>query len=106
MKARSKAVALIGSLSLAGAFAFVKLDVPANSAGQTVAPGTLSVPGGTSPKLPVFMIDVGRADITQKTRTRGTLKVIEDHDGTLKDLPARPVSAQSAIAIEIRGATS
>ena len=109
MKTRSKAVALIGSLSLAGAFAFVKLDLPANSAGQTVAPGTFSLgslSGGTSPRLPVFMIDVGSADITQKTKTRGSLKVIEDHDGTLKDLATRPVSTESAIAIEIRGATS
>src|SRR5687768_3387080 len=52
------------------------------------------------------MIDVGGSDITQKARTRGTLKVIEDHDGTLKDLSTRAVTTQSAIGIEIRGATS
>src|SRR5918993_69747 len=104
MRTRSKALALIGSLSLAGAFAFVKLDAPVDPATPNALPGQ---PDTARPAvLPVVTIEVGGADISQSARTPGTLRVIEDHDGSLKDLAARPVAVQSAIGIEIRGATS
>jgi hypothetical protein len=107
MRTRSKALALIGSLSLAGAFTFVKLDSPLDPPSRNALPLQSGTPGGgESAILPVFTIEVGGVDISQTARTRGTLKVIEDHDGSLKDLAARPVAAQSAIGIEIRGATS
>jgi len=107
MKTRSKAVALIGSVSLASAFAFVKLDAPLDTSSETAPQRVETAPhGGSSSILPVFMIDVGGTEVTQKSRVQGTLTVIEDHDGTLKDLSTRAVTTQSAIGIEIRGATS
>jgi hypothetical protein len=109
MPARWWTVALVAALSLAGAFAVAKLGPLVHITQQSAAPETLETaapPDRVSPILPVFMIDVGGAEITQGSRTRGTLRVIEDHDGTLKDLPTRAVSTESAIAMEIRGATS
>src|SRR5687768_1195380 len=109
MPTASWTVALVTALSLAGAFAVAKLGPLVNITRQSAAPETLDTAppaDRVSPILPVFMIDVGGTEITQRTRTRGTLRVIEDHDGTLKDLATRPVSTESAIAIEMRGATS
>jgi hypothetical protein len=100
-------VPLLCALALAGAFAFVALEPRMNGSQTAVLESLHTAPSaGASTIVPIFMIDVGGTEITQKTRTQGTLKVIEDHDGTLNDLSTRAVSTQSAIAIEIRGATS
>jgi hypothetical protein len=58
--------------------------------------------------LPVLMIDVGGKTIPYQAPTKldGKLKVIEDHDGTLKGIEARPATLEAKIGIEIRGNSS
>jgi hypothetical protein len=56
--------------------------------------------------LPVFMIDVRGAQIASNGETPGVLKVIEHHDGSLKNLASRPASLESAVSLELHGDTS
>jgi hypothetical protein len=56
--------------------------------------------------LPVLLVEVGGATIRRGDKTPGTLRVIEDHDGTLNGVSARPASLQTPIGIEHRGAWS
>jgi len=56
--------------------------------------------------LPVFMLDLGGRQIEGRDETPGVLKVIEDHDGSLRNLQRRPVSTQSKVTIEVHGNTS
>lgn len=103
------AVALLGLVSLGNGRAHVE---PGSTQGAPIqnpaadTPDTPALPGDISPILPILMIDVGGREVIHKTKTHGSLKVIEQHDGTLKDLATRPVSAQSRISIEIRGDTT
>ena len=55
--------------------------------------------------LPVLMLELKGKEIGQ-AETRGTLKVIEDHDGSLKDLQTSQISVQSGVSVEIHGETS
>jgi hypothetical protein len=55
--------------------------------------------------LPVFMLDLSGKEIVRAERP-GVLKVIEDHDGSLKDLQTSQVAVQSKVSIEIHGDTS
>ncbi len=59
-----------------------------------------------SPVLPVFMVDLGGKDVASDGETPGVLKVIEDHDGTLKGLASSQVSVQSRVSLEIHGDSS
>jgi len=56
-----------------------------------------------SPVLPVFLIDLNDRQVAKGAETAGVLKVIEDHDGSLKDLANREASMQSAVSLEIHG---
>src|SRR5262245_32752695 len=55
--------------------------------------------------LPVFMLDLSGKEIVRAERP-GVLKVIETHDGSLKDLQTSQVAVQSKVSIEIHGDTS
>ena len=55
--------------------------------------------------LPVFMVDLGGKEIVQ-TETPGVLKVIEDHDGSHKDLRTSRISVQSGVSLEVHGESS
>jgi len=57
---------------------------------------------GTS-NLPVFLIDLNGKQIAKGVETVGELQVIEDHDGSLKDLASREVTTQSPVSLEIHG---
>ena len=53
--------------------------------------------------LPVLWIDVGGQSIPDENKITGSLRVIEDHDGTLTDIAARPSTLEAPIGIEYRG---
>jgi len=59
-----------------------------------------------SPILPVLAVDLDGREIAPGRETWGVLKVIEDHDGSLKDLSASPVAVQSRASFEIHGESS
>lgn len=56
--------------------------------------------------LPVLWIDTQGQPIFEEVKTPGTIKIIEDHDGTLMDLMSRPVAYEGFIGIEVRGSSS
>lgn len=56
-----------------------------------------------APVLPVFMIDLQGRRIGRGHETPGVLKVIEDHDGSLRDLASRQISVESSASFEIHG---
>jgi hypothetical protein len=53
--------------------------------------------------LPVLFIDTGFQQIVEDVKIAASLRIVEDHDGSLVDIDSRPVSYQGAIGIEIRG---
>src|SRR5262245_55542902 len=55
--------------------------------------------------LPVLMLDLGGKEIVRADRP-GTLKVVEAHDGSLKDLKTSQVTVQSKVLVEVHGDTS
>lgn len=59
--------------------------------------------GRTSTVLPVLWLDVNGQTIPDDTKITGSIRVIEDHDGTLADIASRPSSLESSIGIEYRG---
>ncbi len=59
--------------------------------------------GMTSTVLPVLWLDVNGQTIPESTKILGSLRVIEDHDGTLADIAARPSTLEAPIGIEYRG---
>jgi hypothetical protein len=56
--------------------------------------------------LPVLWIEVGGKTIPLRQKISGRIKIIEDHDGTLKGLGSRPVALQAPIGIGVRGSSS
>ncbi len=109
-------VALIVGLFGVGA-CNVQLDPPDRSSRETRASSTLNSTASfdrqqdvrsedTSAVLPVLMIDLLGKEITRGRETPGVLKVIEDHDGSLKDLPANPISMESRVTVDIHGESS
>ncbi len=56
--------------------------------------------------LPVLQIDTNGVQIIEDVKVDGKLVVIEDHDGTLKDLANRPHAFEGPIGIEVRGSSS
>lgn len=58
------------------------------------------------PFMPVLQIDTKGVEIIEDVKVDGTLAIIEDHDGTLKDLANRPHTFDGPIGIEIRGSSS
>lgn len=56
--------------------------------------------------LPVLQIDTNGVQIIEDLKVDGTLAVIVDHDGTLKDLASRPHVFDGPIGIEVRGSSS
>lgn len=80
---------------------------PADDGG---APATRPVDPGEldylSRPIPVLLFNVGGMTITTDIKVPGTLKVVEDHDGTLTNILQRPAALQVPIGIERRGVTS
>jgi hypothetical protein len=60
----------------------------------------------TSPILPVLMISTGGKTIAWGDKIPASMKVIEDHAGTHRDLASRPASLETPIGIDVHGATS
>lgn len=56
--------------------------------------------------MPVLQVDTNGVKIIQGVKIDANLVIIEDHDGTLKDLATRPHAFDGPIGIEIRGNTS
>src|SRR5262245_36111386 len=56
--------------------------------------------------VPVLMFDVGGKSIPVGTKIDGTIKVIEDHDGTLTGIETRPAAVEARVGIEGRGNSS
>src|SRR5262245_54806672 len=56
--------------------------------------------------VPVLMITVGGKAITKDVKIPGTLKVIEDHDGTLTGIEMRPTTLTAKIGVELHGSSS
>jgi hypothetical protein len=57
----------------------------------------------TDGPLPVLLIDVNGMEIDKGEKIPGSLRVVEDHDGTLTGILTRPTSLESLIGIEHRG---
>ena len=55
--------------------------------------------------LPVFTLDLEGKEIG-RSATAGVLRVIEEHDGSLKNLQATQPSVQSRVSVELHGDTS
>ncbi len=56
--------------------------------------------------VPVLFIDVGGKSIPDEPKIDGTVKVVEDHDGSLTGIDKRPLLLGAWVGIEIRGNTS
>jgi len=56
--------------------------------------------------VPVVMLELGGQKIGKADEAVGVLKVIEDHDGSLKDLKRRNLSMESGVSVEIHGDSS
>ena len=56
--------------------------------------------------IPVFLIDLNGGKVTRGREASGVLKVIESHDGSLKDLATRDVSMESRLSLAIHGNSS
>lgn len=65
--------------------------------------GGTSAGGRISTVLPVLRIDVAGQAIPENTKIAGSLRVIEDHDGSLTDIASRPSTLEAPIGIEYRG---
>ena len=55
--------------------------------------------------LPVLQIEV-EGPIHEDDKTAGSLRVVEDHDGTLENLGLAPAAYEGAIGIEVHGSSS
>jgi hypothetical protein len=69
------------------------------------AAGDRAVSSAPSHILPVIQLTgpAETADKLTKQKVPGTVKIIEQHDGTHKDLDQQPVAYQSPIALSLRG---
>ncbi len=56
--------------------------------------------------VPVFLIGVGGQTIVHNTKIPATLKVIEDHDGSLAGIASQTPTLQVKMGIELRGSSS
>jgi hypothetical protein len=56
--------------------------------------------------VPLVMIDLDGQNIVKGQAAVGVLTVIDDHDGSLKDLERRDVSLESGVSVEIHGDSS
>lgn len=79
-----------------------RLDAGAADTGGDRLPSTAPAPG----VLPVLLIDVGGKSIPNNAKIPGRVRIIENHDGTLKDLANRTSALDSPIGIGVRGNTS
>ncbi len=70
------------------------------------SPATPDADDENASALPVLILDVPGREIARGSESPGVLKVIEAHDGTLKDVQKREPAVQSAISIEIHGDSS
>ena len=85
----------------------VRNESLSRSLNTSVAPG--GQPGEDeigSPALPLFIIDRNGRKIAGRDETPGVLRVIEDHDGSLRDLANREISMESEVSLEIHGDSS
>jgi len=73
------------------------------STGGTGASAWTGTGGVISSVLPVLLIDVDGQEIPDEDKITGSLRVIEDHDGTHTNIAARPSSLEAPIGIEYRG---
>lgn len=53
--------------------------------------------------LPIVMIDVAERPLSKDSKVTGSVRIIEQHDGTHTDLEDDPATAQARVAIEVRG---
>jgi hypothetical protein len=60
----------------------------------------------TSPILPLVFVEVGGKTVPTGSKIPCTVKVIGDHDGSQRNLSARPATLESACGFGVRGATS
>lgn len=74
--------------------------------GPGIWPGERDRDDEESSPVPVMMIDLGGQRIVKGREAVGVLKVIDDHDGSLKDLTRRDVSLESGVSVEIHGDSS
>src|SRR5262245_51521478 len=65
--------------------------------------GWIEPDGGGQGVVAVLMVDLGGKALTTTAKTPGRLRVIEDHDGTLAGLAARPIALDSDVGIGVRG---
>jgi hypothetical protein len=56
--------------------------------------------------VPVLLINVGGATIRKGVKINGTLKVVEEHDGSLNGITSAPATLEVRIGIEGRGNSS
>ena len=56
--------------------------------------------------LPVVWIDTKGKPIFEEVKTAGTMKLIEQHDGSLMNIDSQPASYAGNIGIEVRGSSS
>ena len=56
--------------------------------------------------MPVVMLELGGQKIVKGDEIVGVLKVIDDHDGSLKDLKRREPATESGVSVEIHGDSS
>lgn len=80
-------------------------DVPADdTAGDTAATDTAE-PDPSFAHLPVLLVATA-GPIGDGDKVDATLAVVEDHDGTLRDLDAAPRAFEGPIGIEVHGSSS
>lgn len=58
-----------------------------------------------SSRLPVILLEV-RTPIDKDRKVPGRMRIVEEHDGSHRDLSTRPVTLDARIGIELRGASS
>ena len=56
--------------------------------------------------LPVFLLDLGGKAVGEDDEVRGTLTVVETHDGSLAGLADLPAALRSPVVLELHGETS
>jgi hypothetical protein len=78
---------------------------PAGDASPTTPVDDLGL-GHLSRVVPVLWITVDGKPIPRDTKITGRIKVIEDHDGSLAGIMARPATLDAPIGIEARGQSS
>lgn len=83
-------------------------SVPADLPGAPVPPASIPPRTFTQKKpIPVIMLTSSKALVTyDEVRVPGTIKVIEDHDGTLVNIDKRPAAYEGAIGVKYRGDSS